>query len=84
MLFLFFSDAKSDCWKGSGRGFADVMDRTLTEVQGGAGLGELVTYYQVLYLHTGLNNNSKTIRSGQYVTVQCLKIQALHTCLNLF
>lgn len=39
-------DAKSDCWKGSGRGFADVMDRTLTEVQGGAGLGELVTYYQ--------------------------------------
>ena len=73
MLFFFFSDAKSDCWKGSGRGFADVMDRTLTEVQGGAGLGELVTYYQVLYLHTG-DNNSETIHYSQYVTVQCLKI----------
>ena len=73
MLFFFFSDAKSDCWKGSGRGFADVMDRTLTEVQGGAGLGELVTYYQVLYLHTG-DNNSKTIHSSQYVTVRCLNI----------
>ena len=70
---IFFSDAKSDCWKGSGRGFADVMDRTLTEVQGGAGLGELVTYYQVLYLHTE-DNNSKTIHSSQYVTVQTLKI----------
>ena len=74
MFFLFFSDAKSDCWKGSGRGFADVMDRTLTEVQGGAGLGELVTYYQVLHLHTGDNKFKKKFRSGQYVTVQCLKI----------
>ena len=59
MFFLFFSDAKSDCWKGSGRGFADVMDRTLTEVQGGAGLGELVTYYQVLYLYTRVRHMTK-------------------------
>ena len=67
MFFLFFSDAKSDCWKGSGRGFADVMDRTLTEVQGGAGLGELVTYYQVLHLHTGDNKfKNNSIRSIRY------------------
>ena len=38
--------ADKESSKGSGRGFADVMDRTLTEVQGGSGLGEIVSHYQ--------------------------------------